>query len=296
MGCGTSQKEIKFEFMSKFRNVDIFPHRLKPMLPLFISFVIYGNFWIAMGALCSVFVLSYLLQIPVSETLYGLVFFGTLCTYQLSFFALKTAHSDKYKIPTEWVFFFKITCVFSALVSAFFLLYCSVYQVLTICILGIISVWYSFHVPFLGALRLFPFQKTLWVAIVWAGATVVLPFGENLIDVPKMLLGLFVARFLWVWALCLPFDARDSEADRAVGLRTFYNTLSRKNYLLFSNTILLGSFFTHLYYFPQYWHFFLFLHLGLAITNFFAHEKRPEWYFTGLIDGFLVFEVLLVWV
>lgn len=259
-----------------------------------INFTIYGNFWIATGALCSVFVLSHLLKISVSTALYGIVFFGTLCAYQLSFFALKTPHSDKYKIAREWGIFFEITCILSALVCAFLLSYCSVYQALTIFVLGIISVWYSFRLPFLGALRLFPFQKTLWVALVWAGATVVLPFGENLINVPKTLFLLFLARFLWVWALCLPFDARDSEADRAVALRTFYNTLSRKNYIFLSNSILLGSFFCHSYLFPQYWYFFLLLHLGLGFANFFAHPERHEWYFTGLIDGFLVFEISII--
>ncbi len=281
--------------MSKFRNVDVFyHHRLKPMLQLFINFIIYGNFWVAIGALCSVFVLSYLLKIPVSKPIYGLVFFGTLCVYQFSFFALKIAHSEKYKIAKEWVFFFKLFCIFSALFCAFLLLYCSVYQILTIFILGIISLWYSFHLPFVGALRLFPFQKTIWVAVVWVGATVVLPFGENLISFPKTFFLLFIARFLWIWALCLPFDARDLEADRVGGLRTFYNALSRKNYLFFSNIILLGSFFTHSYLFSQYWYFFLFLHLVFGIANFCANEKRPEWYFTGLIDSFLVVEVLLV--
>ncbi len=265
------------------------------MLQLLVNFIIYGNFWVATGSLCSVFMLSHLLKIPVSKPIYALVFFGTLCAYQFSFFALKIAHSEKYKIATEWVFFFKLTCVFSAFVCAFLLFYCSVYQVITIFILGIISVWYSFHLPFVGALRLFPFQKTIWVTVVWVGATVVLPFGESLISVPRMIFVLFLARFLWIWVLCLPFDGRDCKVDRAVGLRTFYNVLSRKNYLFFLNSILLGSFITHSYLFSQYWYFFLFSHLLLGIVNFFANQKRPEWYFTGLIDGFLAFEILLVW-
>ncbi len=72
-----------------------------------------------------------------------------------------------------------------------------------------------------GPMRLkeVPGLKIFVIAATWAAATVVLPAFEVHAPVGSAA-GVAAERFLFVFAICLPFDVRDLDRDRAMGIRT----------------------------------------------------------------------------
>jgi 4-hydroxybenzoate polyprenyltransferase len=92
-------------------------------------------------------------------------------------------------------------------------------------------------------------------------------------------------------AITIPFDIRDKEGDKRVGLNTLVSLLSTQNSKILALFLLLIC--TILIY---YFHTDYFLHFGIIyiLTAFLiigSSTKRSEWYFTGLIDGvFRIFD------
>jgi 4-hydroxybenzoate polyprenyltransferase len=104
----------------------------------------------------------------------------------------------------------------------------------------------------------------------------------------------FVARFLLLWSLTLPFDIRDATIDKQAGLQTIFLGLGKQKYVIFVSSVLLISLALHTKLFYNYFIVFVIIHCSILLLNFYAKEKNHELYFTGLLDGILVFEFLVL--
>lgn len=81
-------------------------------------------------------------------------------------------------------------------------------------------------------LKELPATKTFVIALVWAVVTVMLPALES--DQPLWNSGVwmtFTERFIFVYALTLPFDCRDLLRDRTSGIRTLATILGARKTL-----------------------------------------------------------------
>jgi 4-hydroxybenzoate polyprenyltransferase len=253
-----------------------------------------------------------------------ILFFGTLLTYNLCVFYTKGTASEKFEFiykkrnALKVIFFLSLILLIPA---PFFL---TLNQFWFLVHLAIISVFYTvpihielpseeileeeingksdknepiiqkkyFSVP---AWRNVPYLKIFLIAYVWASATVIFPMlHENLIIQNPKTIALFFERFFFTLAITIPFDIRDKEGDKRVGLATLVSLLNP----IFSKILalfLLVICFVLIYHF----HTNYFLHFGIVyiLTAFlilFSSNKRSEWYFTGFIDGLFVLEFLIL--
>ncbi len=242
----------------------------------FISYFFYGNIWISIGSVCYLQTTLWLLGLQIDWLRYVVVFLATYCTYQLSFLGLKYATSAKFDLPHRQIQIFKYTFWTSCFLLLGCIVYLSILEILFLAHLAMIAILYTqsldklfpyfqkyFFVK-ITPLRIQPYLKTLWVSYVWVAMVVIFPHLTQKITLTWAiflpLCGLFVARFLCFWALVLPFDSRDSEADKKMGLKTIYNSLLQKYYNILIFAILLLSFALHSYLYPPFFLLFMVIH------------------------------------
>ncbi|WP_338766626.1 hypothetical protein WAF17_04195 [Bernardetia sp. ABR2-2B] len=254
-----------------------------------------------------------------------ILFFGTLVTYNLCVFYTKGTASEKFefiyknKNTLKTIFFLG----FILLIPAPFFI--TLNQFWFLVHLAVISVFYTvpihielpseeileeevngknsnitektnqkkyFSVP---AWRNIPYLKIFLIAYVWASATVIFPMlHEDLIIQNSKTITLFLERFFFTLAITIPFDIRDKEGDKKVGLDTLVSFLSPQIskvvalFLLIICLVLIYNF--HINYLLH----FGVIYLLTAFLIVFSSSKRSEWYFTGGIDGLFVIEVLIL--
>ena len=153
-----------------------------------------------------------------------------------------------------------------------------------IVVLGLLSVLYPF------GLRKIPFSKIFIISFVWAISTMLLLVLENNITISQNIVLHLVSRFLFVFAITIPFDIRDLKYD-AGNLQTiplFFGVLKARFIALFSlficliisvfqyleNTIISSN--------------LLALILLYFVTSIFivkSDEKRSEMYFSFWVES-----------
>ena len=254
-----------------------------------------------------------------------ILFFGTLATYNLCVFYTAGTASEKFEFIYKKRYFLKIIFFLSLILlvpAPFFL---TLNQFWFLVHLAIISFFYTvpihielpsdeildeeinqktdektetslkknyFHIP---AWRNIPYLKIFLIAYVWASATVIFPMlHENLIIQNPKTIALFFEHFLFALAVTIPFDIRDKELDKKVGLNTLVSLLNPLLSKILSLFLLLIC--TVLIY---HFHINYFLHFGIVyiLTSFLiigSSSKRSEWYFTGFIDGLFIVEFLIL--
>jgi 4-hydroxybenzoate polyprenyltransferase len=160
------------------------------------------------------------------------VFFSTWFVYQVSrwIYFKKGAYTG----PEEWVLkwferhprFSQLTIAFSGISAIIFTCLLKWKTILVLVIIGGISILYP--IPFLKPLgikkrlRDFPFIKIFLIALVWSVTSVLLPALETNIDfgMRKDVLVLWIAQFIFILFITLPFDINDSEVDKLTDVKT----------------------------------------------------------------------------
>ena len=150
-------------------------------------------------------------------------------------------------------------------------------------------------------LRAIPALKVPIVGLVWAVVTVVMP--GSVADDPSsepIIFFLFIQRFLFVMALTIAFDIRDSAIDPP-GLRTVPQLFGDRGarWIAIGMIIIAASVsisFSLLD--PDHGSVHLLPLIGMiisAILVHFADRSKPEIYYGFIIDGLLIFLPLLAW-
>jgi 4-hydroxybenzoate polyprenyltransferase len=147
---------------------------------------------------------------------------------------------------------------------------------------------YAYSIGKFKALRELPFAKILIISAVWAWTIAVLPVinqGESL-QLDNWYYVVFM--FLFVFALCIPFDIRDIENDRSK-IKTLPVVLGQSNAIMIALFILSACLYIAFY--------FKWLELEAvvvlsSIIILWSNKERKELFYTGLIDGMF----LLLWV
>jgi 4-hydroxybenzoate polyprenyltransferase len=89
--------------------------------------------------------------------------------------------------------------------------------------LGIISILYVLPIRYKNkfySLRNIPLAKIFFLSYVWASLTVIVPFLDNDLLSNIKVIQLFIERFLFVFAITIPFDVRDLLRDKKESLKT----------------------------------------------------------------------------
>lgn len=158
----------------------------------------------------------------------------------------------------------------------------------------------SYYLPFLSnqSLRNVPFLKIFLIAFCWTLATVTLPVsaqGHTLLE-PKSW-WLTIERFVFIFAITVPFDIRDMQEDSGSELQTLPMLIGVQGALILSGVLLFAYLvMTYINYGSNY-----ILLARLIVVSFAVlllrnvKPERQDHFYTGLFDGTMVLQCVLLY-
>lgn len=188
-------------------------------LKRFLDLILFGNIYVAAGAFC--LIQSTRIQLGLNDDLlfYSLlIFFATLFVYNLQRIFYKVQKDNSlHSIRRQWIFqnqfTVKLICALGLLGVVITFFYNEPRIIFYLAPLLLLSLAYFFPAV---KLRKNAWFKLLTLVIVWTTVTAVVPIllgpielftGENIFHI-------FV-RFTFMMAICIPFDIRDVDIDKA---------------------------------------------------------------------------------
>ena len=183
-----------------------------------LDFLVASNVYVSLGVV-SLTLLSLDIRQIEHPNLLCFVFFATLFVYNFIRLVnvqsiISSDESLRHQIIYRFRRFFWFVCVISALIAFYFLVTISEYIFLPIIGLGFVSIIYGLPIYKNGShlfrLRDVPGLKIFLIAFVWSYVTEGLPALIN--GEPLYYLALF-ERFLFIFAITIPFDIRDVNYD-----------------------------------------------------------------------------------
>lgn len=250
-----------------------------------------SQLFISLAAVCMCYCTDQILSLPPTLPFYFFIFSNTLVAYLFPFFFRNGTFAPPtlpllISILSGCVCFYYLT---THLTVAFFICY-GVLSLLTL----------AYYLPLIGRtsrLRQIPYLKPFIIAFNWSLATVVLPViagKAQLFSFPTVML--FFERFLFMAAITIPFDIRDMEADQRHHLQTIPLAVGiRKTLLIAVGLLFLYQFVTILHYGwgDLFWArvVCVLVVLGLFLP---INGTQSRHYYTGLLDGSMILQCLLV--
>lgn len=264
------------------------------------KYLVYSNIWIALGASGLVTNTYLLANKSLNTKLILLVFFATLFTYNfqrvLKLFLKINLQGER----VYWIKKNKVTiCILIAL-SAIVVITLSlsflnkIWWILLLS--GMITIFYVVKIPGLSGknLRDIPGIKIYTIAFVWALTSVIIPnIIDNLYDQLHATI-LFTSNFLFIVAITIPFDIRDVNLDDP-SKKTIPQLIGIKKSTYLSVLLLLISQLILVTYWSEMTVAFAISTLVLTPILLQSNENKPELYFSGLIDGLLILQPILLW-
>jgi len=238
-----------------------------------------------------------------------IIFFATLFEYNLHRFITvvtnkEALNSDKHKWVRENLkgFYLLVSLSVIAFVCVTFLAKKEV--LITLVPIAAITVFYS--LPVFGnkrtvfRLREIPYLKIFLIAFVWASSTILLPIiqSDNTFNNTHVIV-MLVERFFFVFAITIPFDIRDIEADKQAGLKTIPLLINENKSLTISYLSLFVFFIISFFHYQilNYWLIILPLSISTLTTFIFLNSRKIRnlpYYHYGILDGTMLFQGLLV--
>jgi len=275
-----------------------------------LRFIIYSNLLLAFAAVSLTLASQVLLGIkPHANAYLAVIFFSTLLDY--NFHRLRAISKNpeasgigKLKWTVANVQLLKILLVAFLAGFVISLFYTGLEIMYLLAPLALLSLLYSFSYTgkYKKSFRLFriPGMKTILIAFIWTTATVFVPVlqSENSITNSHILL-LYAERFTFIFAIAIPFDIRDMEADALSSLKTLPVTFGESNALKISNIFLLLSIvIVAFHYMDANMLFVLPAYLfSIACTFIFINNKtlkNTAFYHHGILDGSILMQGILI--
>ncbi len=275
-------------------------NQLKRSLSLFV----YSNLFIAVCSVLMVYQTCQLLLIHSPSTnLLLFVFFSTICSY--SFHWYLTADSIIPSPRVEWTqrnrtIILALFIIGLAGAIVFFILLIKFWFWLLLA--TVITFLYSapkIPHPWFRALRKVALGKTIFLAMVWMYVTTILPIVISNQPWRTDFTLFVISRFFLVYAICILFDYRDREDDKAAGIRSLITYLSAKGITrLFVFSLLIFAIATVglLYYYQSPLTVALLLVPGIitaALYNY-ARNNFHDLLYYFVLDGLMALSAILM--
>lgn len=267
-------------------------------------FFVYSNLFIAV---CAVLMVNQTSQLLLNSSpgihLTAFVFFATLCSY--SFHWYLTASSV---LPSPRITWLKknhavhLVLFFVGLAgSAVFFFY-----LLPIWPWLLVSAFVTFlysapKIPhqYFRALRKVAIGKTIFLAFVWMYVTTVLPIVESGAAWSSDFFLFMISRFFFIYAICILFDLRDREDDKAAGIRsliTYLNETAISNLFVISLVLFSASSLWMLNYNHRILDIILLLIPGFITAALFRYASRhfSDLLYYFVLDGLMALSALLM--
>jgi len=160
--------------------------------------------------------------------------------------------------------------------------------------IALLTLFYSYN------LRKIPYLKIFLIAFVWSAATIFLPITQSNNSFNKIEIILIVLeRFLFVFAITIPFDIRDVKSDQKAELKTLPLLLSENNCLMISNFALIAFLLISFFHYqvqnlrPIFWPLCISSITTLVFINHKKIRKLPHYHY-GILDGAMILQGILV--
>lgn len=274
------------------------------------SFLINSNIYISFAA--SILAFETQIQLGMKPQFHPyvfIIFFATLFEYNIHRLILVLTNKDalnhdrhswikKYPKRFYFIVFFSIL---GFLVS---ILLAKEKVLIALAPIGLLTIFYSLpffkKLKYVFRLREIPFLKIFLISFVWSIVTILLPIiqSNNNYDNKHILL-MLIERFIFVFAITIPFDIRDISDDRASGLKTIPILIGQKKSIVVANISLLLFTTICLVHYPMYKLTFILpgLILSALSTLFFLNNKMLRslyYYHYGILDGTMILQGFLV--
>lgn len=263
-------------------------------MKLIITFFINSNIWVAFCAL-GLTASSELLLNTANFDISKFVFFSIIFAYNFQrIVRLKKGHQHSYK---NWLVKNRkavyLLMFIAAVVSAYLFFSFRSSTQLAILFTGTLSAFYPF------GLRKIPFAKIFIISFVWAVSTMLLLVLENNITISQNIIWQLASRFLFVFAITIPFDIRDIEYDskNVLTIPLFFGVKRSKIIAIFSLFIcVIISFFQ---YFEMAFTFLnllalIFLYILASIFIQKSDKRSGEIYFSFWVESLSFFSYFLL--
>lgn len=152
---------------------------------------------------------------------------------------------------------------------------------------------------FLGQKRLrdFHYIKIFLVASCWALLCGTFPMLEAQLSNYELLL-FSVEKFLFIFAITLPFDLRDIEVDRDSGLKTLAHLLPQHlsygilvSFILSALLVLVNPLYN-----SEQKIVLIITYLALELITRFSSRQKNDYFYSGIIDGTMILFFIIVWI
>jgi 4-hydroxybenzoate polyprenyltransferase len=258
-------------------------------------------------ALCAVVMVNQtyilLIQKPADLHYLSFVFFSTLCSYNFHWMLTPRTSYPSYRL--NWAVQHKGFHLFlflaGLLLSAYFFFYLSE-DWLWFGIAALITFLYSaqkisFH-PFTWFKRN-AVGKTIPLALVWTYVTAILPLIIENVSANFNSILFCSSQFFFIFAICILFDYRDREDDKAEGIRSLITYLREKGInILFTVSILLSVSFIFCMIpgeIPILYLIILLIPVSLIAFLFnYAKKNFSDYFYYFILDGLMMFSGILL--
>ena len=174
----------------------------------FIRFLVFSNIWVALCALALAFSSELLLE-TVNYQVSKFIFFSTIFTY--NFQRVVRVKRGESHVRKQWLVENKraiyLLILSGGLMSGYYFFKFQNTTQIAIIFSGLLSLLYPF------GLRKLPFSKIFVISLIWTISTILLLIFENNIIITQNIVLHLISRFLFVFALTIPFDIRDLKYD-----------------------------------------------------------------------------------
>lgn len=270
--------------------------------------VVYSNLFVSFCITLLAHQTYLLLELPQTNTFFVLAFIFCSTFFTYNFQRIYRLNSFELVgkligIRMSWIIRNRKKLFFASILSAcgsfFFLLQLSFKVFFLILPLAIFSILYV--IPFINgsdkkiAIRDLPFAKIFIISLVWSLVMVALPIADaEGIGKLKESSSLFLLaeQFLFIFAITLPFDIRDLRYDMESNIKTIPTYLGIRKTIILSHIILVVFLVLKAIQFYGFNQMTLERFVATSITVVivmiiiaFTNRRRPELFFSGLIDG-----------
>lgn len=276
------------------------------MLKVAFRFFVFSSLYIAACALVMVYQLQILFSgIVLSTAFYGFVFFSTMCSYNFHWWL--SSHSATGSERLQWAGANRSVHLWLYLVSVAGSVVCFWFirqHWFWIAAGAVLTFLYSapkIPHPLFTVLRRIAIGKTIFLAMVWTYVTTLLPLFVAGVAWRPGFIWLACSRFFLIYAICILFDYRDREDDKADGIRsmiTWFNERGINN--LFAFSIVSFVFFAALI-FPEVLtakRLVAWLIPGAIVTALYPYAKKnfSDYLYYFILDGLMMLSGLLMMV
>ena len=270
----------------------------------FIRFFIFSSLFIALCAVVMVNQTYWLVLKTTPDFNYlAFVFFATITSYNFHWMLSPRSVNPSQRLQWtldhknyHWIFY-----LIGAAGAAFFFFHLTKHWLWLLIAVFVTFIYSAPNIPIKSFrnLKKIAFGKTIFLALVWTHVTTLLPLIISDVDWQMDMYLFITGRFFFIFAICVLFDYKDREDDKAEGIHSMITFLSEKGItLIFALSLMLFGILTlgMLQYDYSLFHVIILLVPGIILALLFKYSKKnfSDYYYFIVLDGLMMFSALIM--